>query len=446
MTDHRAVVLACRAHARDVEVATTTGSFARASTATYTDVAGVVQTAAVDEFRSGNYLNGVLTPLFESAATNVIPYSDAFDNGAWNSVVGDGAANIIAANAGAAPDGTTTADRVRRASQPFTPSGTGVHTFSVYVKASAGTTDSTWMSFAVNGKTSLAAGGNTNILEVRVTWSGGVPTAAINGGIGSLSATETVGNGWYRIGGYAAVGTHNFYVVKVTELFGTSDCLVWGAQVESGASRTSYIPTTATSATRAADIGGLAATTSGFTRTSGSFLTDGFRIGQEVTPTGFTSSTVGTITAVTALAMTVTGTRTADTAAGGRTLAVNLPASVAYLNVPHEPTVGAPWVEEQYLPGSADQYTVATTGTLETLPIYALTVYGPTGIDIAGLMGYADALLDHFAPGTPLTVASGDLRVRARPAPFASPVQIVDGGWAAVTVSVPLRYHTANPR
>jgi hypothetical protein len=278
----------------------------------------------------------------------------------------------------------------------------------------------------------------------------GVQTCALPIFSGSPTGllVEALDDDWYRVRMTLAGLTHGASLIPSVagSSSGAGGSYLWGAQLEFASSVSSYYPTTATAATRAADIGGLAATTTGFTRTLGSFLTDGFRLGQEVTPTGFTSSTVGTITAVTATAMTVTGTRTADTTAGGRTLTVNLPASVAYLNVPHEPTVGAPWVEEQYLPGSADQYTVATTGTLETLPIYALTVYGPTGIDIAGLMGYADALLDHFAPGTPLTVASGDLRVRARPAPFASPVQIVDGGWAAVTVSVPLRYHTANPR
>lgn len=191
----------------------------------------------------------------------------------------------------------------------------------------------------------------------------------------------------------------------------------------------------------------LAATTTGFTRASGSFLTDGFRAGMEVTPTGFTTSTRGVITAVTALSMTVTGTRTADSASGSRSLAVALPASQAWLNVPHEPTAQVPWVEEQYLPGSAEQWTVTTTGQLEVLPQYALTFYLPTGTDASAAYAYADATIDHFAPGLPLTLADGtDLRVRARPAPYPSPLQIVDGAWAALTVTVPLRHITPNSR
>jgi hypothetical protein len=191
----------------------------------------------------------------------------------------------------------------------------------------------------------------------------------------------------------------------------------------------------------------LAATATGYTRATGSFLTDGFRVGMEVTPTGFTTATSAVITAVTALTMTVDTARAVDSSSIGRTLTVGLPTSRAYLNVAHEPTAQTPWVEEQYLPGSAEQVSVTATGTLEVLPQYALTFYLPTGSDVSAAFAYADATLDHFAPGLPLTLADGtDLRVRARPAPYPSPVQIVDGAWAALTVTVPLRHITPNSR
>lgn len=455
MIDHSAVLLACRAHARTLEVATTTGSYARASTATYTDVNGVVQTAAVDEFRSAHYVNGVLTPLYEAAGTNLCLRSDAFDHATWTSV----GSPSVSANAVTAPDGTLTADTITDASAVEArgkrqtiaiANDSTTYTASVYLAKTVGTpTHFPCLNLRMTGGTLVDA-----YVVVNTT------TGALFDSVISTASAESVGDFWrvaLTVANNASGNTSALVSVypawrrdlTATDLDVTTTgaATFWGAQFEAASAPTSYIPTTATAETRAADTGGLAATTTGFTRNTGSFLTDGFRVGMEVTPTGFTSSTVGTIQAVTALSMTVTGTRTADSASGGRTLAVNLPASAAWLNVPHEPTAQTPWVEEQYLPGSAEQWTVTTTGLLEVLPQYALTLYLPTGGDASAAFAYADAMLDHFAPGTPLTLADGtDLRVRARPAPYPSPLQVVDGAWAALTVTVPLRHITPNSR
>ena len=192
----------------------------------------------------------------------------------------------------------------------------------------------------------------------------------------------------------------------------------------------------------------LAATATGYTRATGSFLTDGFRAGMEVTPASFTDTTPRTLTAVTALALTVNGTPTVQSAATGRTLSVGLPSAVAYTNVAfNTPDARTPWVEEAYLPGAADRITMGTLGNLEMSGLYQLTFYAPTGLDASALYGYADALVTHFAPDTPLTLSTGDVtRVRGRPAPYPSSVVQVDGGWAACTVTIPLLTRTANSR
>ena len=191
----------------------------------------------------------------------------------------------------------------------------------------------------------------------------------------------------------------------------------------------------------------LAATATGYTRASGSFLTDGFRIGMEVTPSGFTDTTKRTITAVTALTMTVNGAPTVQTAAGSRTLAVGLPSSQAWENVDHTPTVCTPWVSETYVPGALSRESLGAFGQLEALGLYILTVYTPTRIDTGALYGYADALVTQFAPDTPLTLSTGDVtRVRGRPAPSVGQVVVLDGGWAALTVTIPLRTRTSNSR
>jgi hypothetical protein len=63
----------------------------------------------------------------------------------------------------------------------------------------------------------------------------------------------------------------------------------------------------------------LVATTTGYTRTEGSFVDDGFVVGMSVTPSGFAANTVTTVTNVAALTLTTTA-RAAEAEADGRSL------------------------------------------------------------------------------------------------------------------------------
>lgn len=189
----------------------------------------------------------------------------------------------------------------------------------------------------------------------------------------------------------------------------------------------------------------LSSTTTGYARASGSFLTDGFRVGMEVTPSGFTTTASMTIRAVDELSMTVDGTVVAQGAAGGRSLSVGLPTVRAWENVEAEPVTGQPWIEEQYLPGGAARVTMGQMGDLEGTPVYAIAVRTALGIGTAALRGYTDALITHFAPDTPLTIADGTLTVRGQPVPAATPATRGET-WLASQVSVALRYRTTNSR
>lgn len=192
----------------------------------------------------------------------------------------------------------------------------------------------------------------------------------------------------------------------------------------------------------------LSATADGYERAAGSFLTDGFAPGMEVTGTGFTNAAnnaAKTLTKVTALAMECAGC--VVEAAATRTITVGLPAGRAWENLHFDPTAEVPYVREQYLPGPSTQLTLGDEGQLEVTPMYVLTLYGIGNTDIGSIRGYVDALLGHFKPGTTLTLASGDeLRVRRDLAPFAG--QLVPRedapGWAIVPVTIPFRLRTAN--
>lgn len=188
----------------------------------------------------------------------------------------------------------------------------------------------------------------------------------------------------------------------------------------------------------------LAATGSTYTRAAGSFLTDGFRVGMEVTPAGFSDTTRRVITALTATVMTVNGTPTAQAAASGRTLSVGMPQGFVAENTKYEPVTGTPYVVEQYLPGGLTKRGLGPLGFLEAQPTYVLQLWGPIETGAGALAALADALLEHFAPSTAITVGSDTATVRSDVAPSVSPRQFPATGWSVVTVSIPLRLFTAN--
>jgi hypothetical protein len=189
----------------------------------------------------------------------------------------------------------------------------------------------------------------------------------------------------------------------------------------------------------------LAATATGYTRAAGSFLTDGFALGMQVTPTGFTQTATGVIEAVSALSMTIAGGRDVEASGAGRTLATLLP-DVAYENVRYTPVVGRPWIRETYLPGGGSKATLGAFGDLDIRPLYVLAVHVPQLQDTTAADRYADALVAHFAPGTPLTVGSDTLRVRTDVLPSPGGLVATADGWAVLTVTIPLWLRTPNSR
>lgn len=191
----------------------------------------------------------------------------------------------------------------------------------------------------------------------------------------------------------------------------------------------------------------LAATATGYTRASGSFVTDGFKVGMEFTPTGFAVNASHVITAVAATTITTADTIAVEVAAGSRTLAAGLPALRAWENVAFTPTGGRWYVDEDYLPGPSAQETLGSRGQVEALPMYVLKLYGTAGHGPEALYAVADALLTAFAPRTGLTLSTGDtLQVRTNPAPYRSQLlPAPQGGWSVVTITIPGRVRSANP-
>jgi hypothetical protein len=230
---------------------TDTGSFTRATTGTYYDSAGVLQTAAINaprfNFNPANLAAGP-SLLVEAAATNVLTYSEQFDNAIWTK------ANVtITPNAVAAPNGAVTAGFLKESSSTSSHSVSetstvtaGAYTYSVYAKAAT--------------RSSIQLG----------AWDGAVGTDSVfnlttgtvtSQGAGTTATITSVGGGWFRCAVTRTVvaGSSTFYTYLYNGSYtyagdNTSGLYIWGAQLEASSAATSYIQSVASAVTRAADV------------------------------------------------------------------------------------------------------------------------------------------------------------------------------------------------
>jgi hypothetical protein len=195
--------------------------------------------------------------LIEEQRVNLVTYSEEFDNAAWAK-----SNSTITANSTAAPDGTATADTL------VENTATSTHFTNRIISASASTayTQSIFVKAAERTRGLLQIFGNSGGSTVNFDLTAGTAVASgAYGGWASASATITnFGNGWYRITNTATTNvglTAINWGVYLADASGsgsytgngTSGFFIWGAQLEAGAFATSYIPTVASTVTRAGD-------------------------------------------------------------------------------------------------------------------------------------------------------------------------------------------------
>ena len=190
----------------------------------------------------------------------------------------------------------------------------------------------------------------------------------------------------------------------------------------------------------------LSATSTGYARASGSFLTDGFAVGMEITTvTGFSvagnnqaaTSQGRIITNVTATAIACAGCAT-DAASSGRVITVGVPFLRAYEETIFSPVAGFPYLEEDFVPTTYRVTTVpADNGYAEDRGLYVVKLFGLAGKGL-GIRRYADAILARFTPGTEFVLASSStLRIPMENGPTAGQITPIEGGWSYVVIEIP---------
>lgn len=257
--------------------------FARASKATYFNDKGVLTLVNESVPRIDyNPISGeCLGLLMEESKTNLLLYSEQFDNATWTSELNPA---TVTTNNSIAPDGTNTADLIDDISasaaqlvrQPVTiPNDSASYTFSVFVERNTSRYVALWLSFQ-GGITRESFW--TYDLDSVVSQAGDSPATS-----GSIT---DVGNGWRRLT-ITHANTSEGNVTLICRIYpaiaalgsvdptATGSIWVWGAQLETSEYVTSYIPTTTVAVTRATDVAQITGTnfSKWYRQDEGSFIT-----------------------------------------------------------------------------------------------------------------------------------------------------------------------------
>jgi len=219
-------------------------AFTRTSSATRVNPDYLIETVATDIPRL-DYTNGTASILLENQSTNLLTYSEDFSNAAWTKT----GASVVS-DATTSPDGSLNADKLME------DTSTGLHKIQVFYTFTA-VDYSNSIRIKPNGttKVSLWIDGASKGTKFDLS------TGTIYSETSSLGKITALPNGWFEIATTADWTSGTSYALyfyddswNVTYTGdGTSGVYIWGAQAEALSYPTSYIPTSGSTVTRAAE-------------------------------------------------------------------------------------------------------------------------------------------------------------------------------------------------
>jgi hypothetical protein len=190
--------------------------------------------------------------LIEESRTNLVPISSNFSSASWSAFVN----KTITSNSTTSPDGTVNATTLS------SPAGNGIQYQGIAISANT-TYTGTVFAKAINGTQ----------IRCQLVSSGGA--GVVYNQLLTISSGVNFGDGWYRLSFSltTATGDTQIQMRLITDTSG-NPVYIWGAQLETGAFATSYIPTVASQVTRNADVATMTGTnfSDWFNATEGTFV------------------------------------------------------------------------------------------------------------------------------------------------------------------------------
>ncbi len=242
-------------------------TFARASTATRINKDGLIESVATNVPRLNYDLtNGVAAEcpslLLEPSSTNLVTYSESFDNSYWTKSALSAVSGFIS------PDGNANAFKL------VEDTSSGVHRLLNSAISLSG--DILISIFAKKGERNWFKLSNNNVIGAYFDLQSG-SVGTVDSGV--TANIENYGNGWYRcsiLKNRATSGSERLVLDLSLDGSGTSylgdgtsGIYIYGAQLEIKSYPTSYIPTSGSTQTRSAETCNGAGTASTFNSTEG---------------------------------------------------------------------------------------------------------------------------------------------------------------------------------
>jgi len=236
-------------------------TFTRTSSATYTDENGLIKTAPANEARFDHdpITGECLGLLIEEQRTNL--WNNSNDFTVWTKQTsGAGSVGIAVTNATLSPDGTSNSYR-------YFAQESGSTFYSIYRGVAGISSNTTYIysAFMKAGEISSpslvvfdASPGSASFVNFNI--SNGTINNIFSNATTTISTASTItnyGNGWYNCSVvWSSTASGNGFQFKIDlggALSQNRGMFVYGAQLEQGSFPTSYIPTTASTASRTAD-------------------------------------------------------------------------------------------------------------------------------------------------------------------------------------------------